>query len=149
MRRPTKRLVDLTGATPDFQVAVLASRMCLVLERFLSINGYRMPDRELLEHAIAFFQTEPLGASAGDAGGRLASSGSVSPLLLEALERAKMDGDVSVEITPQQFCDIAITALRWLAEAPERVPKGEKQKLSDFFIALEKVTGQSVHYSNP
>ena len=146
MSQTRTHLVDFSSTSPVLKIGILASRMCLAMERFLNIKDYRIPAREVFDDAVRFFHDSQNGIPSSVIS---LNTTMVAPsLLTNALEQLKAAGQISSDVTPQQFSDNAITSLTRLADNPSEVPTSEKEKLSHFFVSLERIAGKSVAYSN-
>jgi hypothetical protein len=144
----SRAVVNLDDRSPTFEVGILASRMCLVLRRFLRTEDYRVPGTELLDNAIGFFKEGRNGTSYDKPNGTSPQSSVAPALLSKALSRAKEEGHIPNEVTPEQFSHSAIQSLQWLGDNPTKVPRQDKEELSSFFVSLESIAGKSGAYSD-
>jgi hypothetical protein len=148
MSQARTTIVDLRRTSPTLDIGILASRMSLILERFIGIDDYRVPGDELLNQGIVLFQKAQSAVAGASSNGNGSASLLESQLISDALERSKSDGYLSQDSSPHQFCDEAITTLKFLLTDPGRVPRKKKEELSSFFTVLERLTRTGAAYSN-
>ena len=116
-----------------------ASRLCLVLERYIAIPGYAMQAPEPLEEAIVFFRIakgkfvdDPLERYFDPSVVNLGFVRDVLVVLSENVEVVKTMNSL-------EFCDFAISTLTVLLNTPKRASKEGVLTVHDFFCTTEIV----------
>src|SRR5205085_5591238 len=113
---PAEDLLEIGTSAAYQYLGIFASRMCLVLERFLCINDYRIPATRPLNEAIAFFKKakHEISTRAPKKPSQVISSSELVSQYLKA-RKEKLSGE--------EFCALAIATLeKLLAEHREVSP---------------------------
>jgi hypothetical protein len=116
-----------------------ASRLCLILERFIKITDYEVESSEPLEEAIAFIKRAQ-GISK-----RLKDTWDFDPgvvnseLLNTVVNRMVYKGYIAEGTTVRDFTGFAESTLRGLIDRPRKVSLEAKQQVSDFFCTIETI----------
>ena len=130
---PVEELLGMGTSSAYQYLGIFASRMCLVLDRFLCIEDYKIPASRPLKEALAFFSKAKREISSNikkTPGQVLSASELVSHFLRQ---RNRLD------ITSIQFCEMAISSLENLVNDPDRINRIEVECIIDFFSYLESV----------
>ena len=115
-----------------------ASRLCLILERYLNIPDHQVEAPDPLVEAIAFLQR-----AHGNPRTLEVNVGSdASALVQRVIQRLAEKGVVERETTVNDFCAFAIRTLNGLIQRPRRVTPAATQQLHDFFCTMESVVDQ-------
>lgn len=112
-----------------------ASRLCLILERYLAIEDYEAEAPDPLEEAIAFLRHAERSPAAlyND------SSVDVSLVVQRVIERMVQRGYIARETTVRDFGGFAIRTLTGLIQKPRRMPARDVRQIHDFFCTMETV----------
>lgn len=135
---PIERLLDLEPKMVYHHLGLFASRICLVLERFLTIKSYRVPSAEPLKESITLFEIVREEAI------RLGSLETALLVfdvkdLMSTMMRLIVKSHVKDGLHIQQFCEQSIDTLKLLLNDPPYVSEAAVQNLYDFFNSLEDI----------
>jgi hypothetical protein len=128
--------------TSQQYVRGFASRLCLILERFIKIADYEVESPKPLEEAIAFIKraqgipVQLKGAWDFD------PSVVNTELLSTVVHRMAYKGYIAEGTTVRDFTGFAESTLRGLIDKPRKVSPKAMQQVSDFFCTIETIIDQ-------